>query len=85
MGKKPDMFARRYRPVNRDANDEAIANFLANGGKVTRLREAEGTTDYTFEKKSERGGFDDDAGKTGGVALFGRVERMTVPDTPDEE
>jgi hypothetical protein len=80
MGKKEDMFARHYQPVNRKQLDDEVAKFLENGGKVTKLRPAEGTTDYSFRKKEENGGFDDHNGKTGGVALFGRVERMTVPD-----
>lgn len=77
MSKDDKKYYRHFGPKERREQDDAVAAFLANGGKITKLKAAEGTSDYAF-KKMEKEGIEDDKGKTGGVALFGRVERSTV-------
>jgi hypothetical protein len=82
MSKNQVRYDNFFGPKERKEQEDAVAAFLADGGKVTKLKENKGTSDYAF-RKMERDGIDDTAGKTGGVALFGRVERNTV--STDEE
>lgn len=77
MSEKQEKYYRFFGPKERKEQDDAVAAFLAEGGKVTKLKENKGTSDYAF-RRMEKDGIDDNAGRTGGVALFGRVERNTV-------
>ena len=77
MSKRNKRFYDNFTPQDRKDQDDAVAAFIAEGGAVTQLKEGKGTSNYAF-KKMEDNGIDDNAGRTGGVALFGRVERNTV-------
>ncbi len=77
MSQSNKKYYRYFGPNERKEHDDAIQEFLNNGGKVTKLKPAEGTTDYAF-KKMNRNGINKNDGKTGGVALFDRVERSTL-------
>ncbi len=49
-----DLFAKEFAPRNREADEDAIADFLANGGEITKLRK----TPKNFRKEpKEKGAF----------------------------
>ena len=81
MGNRSRRFFDNFTPEDRKEQEDAVAAFLANGGKVTKLKGVGNgkTSDYAF-RKMEQTGFDQYEGKTGGVALFSRTERESLPD-----